>query len=291
MLDFRTPTLDDRERIEAFVRESGQIGCDVSFVNTYLWREHYDIRVAFTDDTYYKCYMMDGQVTGYVFPLTRGEIRPAVERILDDARERGAAPVIGLLNDRSTEVIKCLYGDRVAIRMERDSFDYLYERAHLAELKGKKYHAKRNHISRFFREHSDVTVSEISGENFADVLSVVERWTAAGGDTGELEIIRDALTHFDELGLFGLLLYVDGRAVAMSIGSAISDAVCDVNFEKAVEINEAYAVINNEFAKHFNTFTFFNREEDMGLEGLRKSKLSYHPDILLRKSTAVFREE
>ena len=76
--------------------------------------------------------------------------------------------------------------------------------------------------------------------------------------------------------------------IAMSMGSAINEQVCDVNFEKAVGIDEAYAVINNEFAKHFNSFTLFNREEDMGLEGLRRSKLSYHPDILLTKSTAVF---
>ena len=288
MLDFRTPTLDDKERIEAFVRDSGQIGCDVSFVNTYLWREHYDIRVAFTDDAYYKCYMMDGKISGYTFPLTRGDIRTAVDRILDDARERGVTPVIGLLNDQNAEVIKQLYGDSVSVRLARDSYDYLYERAHLAELKGKKFHAKRNHISRFRRNYADISVKEICKDNFADVLSVVERWTSTAGDTGELEIICDALAHFDALGLFGVLLYVDGRPVAMSIGSRISDEVCDVNFEKAVEIDEAYAVINNEFAKRFDSFTLLNREEDMGLEGLRKSKLSYHPDILLRKSTAVF---
>ena len=288
MLDFRTPTLDDRERIEAFVRESGRIGCDITFVNTYLWREHYDIRVAFTDDTYYKCYVMDGKVSGYTFPMTRGDIRTAVDRIVEDARERGVTPVIGLLDDQNADIIRKLYGDRVSIRISRDSFDYLYERAHLAELRGKKFHAKRNHISRFFREHADISVKEICKENHADVLSVVERWTSIGGDTGELSIIRDALEHFETLGLFGILLYVEGRPVAMSIGSRISDEVCDVNFEKAVEIDEAYAVINNEFAKHFDGFTLFNREEDMGLEGLRKSKLSYHPDILLRKSTAVF---
>ena len=288
MLDFRTPTLDDRERIEAFVRESGRIGCDITFVNTYLWREHYDIRVAFTDDTYYKCYVMDGKVSGYTFPMTRGDIRTAVDRIVEDARERGVTPVIGLLNDQNADIIRKLYGDRVSIRISRDSFDYLYERAHLAELRGKKFHAKRNHISRFFREHADISVKEICKENYSDVLSVVERWTSIGGDTGELSIIRDALEHFETLGLFGILLYVEGRPVAMSIGSRISDEVCDVNFEKAVEIDEAYAVINNEFAKHFDGFTLFNREEDMGLEGLRKSKLSYHPDILLRKSTAVF---
>lgn len=288
MLDFRTPTIDDKERVESFVRSSGQIGCDVSFVNTYLWREYYDIRIAFTDDCYYKCYVQNGTVSGYSFPITHGDIRTAVDRILDDARKRGNTPFIGLLNEANAAIIRSLYGDRVRMEENRNSFDYLYLRENLAALGGKKFHAKRNHISRFLRNHDNYSVKEICESNFTDVLSVTERWLEGSADTGELDIIRDALAHFDTLGMFGLLLYVDGRPVAMSMGSAINGQVCDVNFEKAVEIDEAYAVINNEFAKRFDSFTLFNREEDMGLEGLRRSKLSYHPDILLTKSTAVF---
>ena len=288
MLDFRTPTIDDRDRIEAFVRDSGQLGCDVTFANTYLWRDHYDIRVAFTDDAYYKCYYTDGVLTGYTFPLTTGDVREAVDTILADARERGVQPVIGLLNERNTALIREWYGDQVRVEEDRDSFDYLYERSELAELSGKKYHAKRNHLSRFYRTYENISVKEICEENFSDVMDVVARWQEHNDDTGELFIIRDALDHFDVLGLFGVLLYVDGRAVAMSIGSRISEEVCDVNFEKATDIDEAFAVINNEFAKRFDTFRYLNREEDMGLEGLRKSKLSYHPAILLSKSTAYF---
>jgi len=288
MLDFRRPTLGDKERIDDFVRHSGQIGCDVTFTNTYLWREHYDIRIAFTDDSYYKCYLKNGSIAGYTFPMTRGCIKTAVDRILADAEERGITPFIGLLNDANASVIRNLYGDRVAVEEDRDAFDYLYLRENLANLSGKKFHAKRNHISRFKREHENYSFKEICKDNFDDVLSVNERWMEGSADTGETKIIRDALEHFDVLGLFGLILYVDGRPIAMSIASAINDCVCDVGFEKAVEIDEAYAVINNGFAQHFDRFTLFNREEDMGLEGLRKSKLSYHPDILLTKSTAVF---
>lgn len=290
MLDFRTPTVGDKERIEAFVRSSGQIGCDVTFANTYLWREHYDIRVAFTGEAYYKCYLTDGSITGYTFPMTGGDVRAAVDRILDDAHERGIVPVIGLLNDSNAALIRKLYGDRVTVSISRDSCDYIYERSALAQLSGKKYHSKRNHISRFLRTYDDISVEEICKDNFSDVTDIAERWEKGGGRTGEVAIIRDALEHFDILGMFGIVLYVGGRAVAMSIGSRISDDVCDVNFEKAVEIDEAYAVINNEFAKRFDTFRYLNREEDMGLEGLRKSKLSYHPSILLRKSTAIFNE-
>ena len=289
MLEFRTPEITDKLLIESFVRESGQTGCDITFANTYLWRHHYDIRVAFTDDAYFKSYFIGGQLTGYTMPITRGDIKSAVDMILDDAKQRGAAPHIGLLNDRNAAVIRELYPDSARISIERDSFDYIYERRALAELSGKKYHSKRNHVSRFYRTYENHSVEEICSDNFADVLSVTERWLSASGDTGELEIVRDALEHFDTLGLFGLLLYVDGRAVAMTIGSRINDEMCDVNFEKAVEIDDAFAVINNEFAKRYDSFKYINREEDMGLEGLRKSKLSYRPTVLLRKSTAIFR--
>ena len=288
MLDFRKPTLGDKERIDHFVRHSGQIGCDISFTNTYLWREHYDIRVAFTDDAYYKCYLRSGSIAGYTFPMTSGCIKTAVDRILEDAREREITPFIGLLNDTNASLIRNIYGDRVSVEEDRDAFDYLYLRENLAKLSGKKYHAKRNHISRFNREHENHSFEEINESNFNDVLAVAERWQQGAADTGETEIIRDALAHFDVLGMFGLLLYVDGEPVAMSLGSKLNDCVCDVNFEKAVAVDEAYSVINNAFAKRFDSFTLFNREEDMGLEGLRKSKLSYHPDILLTKSTAVF---
>ncbi len=289
MLDFRPPALSDRQRIDSFVKKSGQIGCDVSFVNTYLWREHYNIRVAFTGDSYFKCYLNDsGVVAGYSFPMTCGDIHKAIDTVLADAKERGIKPVIGLLSDTNAGVIRQLYGDSVTVKEERNVFDYVYRRENLANLAGKKYHAKRNHLSRFFREHDNYSIEEIKEENFADVLSVTGRWLDSADDTGELSIIRDALEHFDALGMFGLLLYTDGRPVAMTLASSINDSVCDVNFEKAVEIDEAYAVINNALAKHCDSFTLFNREEDMGLEGLRKSKLSYHPDILLAKSTAVF---
>lgn len=288
MLEFRTPTLDDKERIDFFVSNSDQIGCDITFVNTYLWCERYDTRVAITENAYFKAYFSEGVPVGYAFPLTTGDIRTAIDMILEDARQRGVQPVIGLLNDRNTQIIRELYGDRVDIEEDRDAFDYLYLRSDLSNLSGKKYHAKRNHLSRFYRTYENCSVEEITEKNFDDVISVAERWQEGSPGDGEMTAIRNALQHFDRLRMFGLVLYVDGRPVAMSFGSRINNEVCDVNFEKAVEIDEAYAVINNEFAKKYSTFTYLNREEDMGLDGLRKAKLSYHPYQMIQKNIATF---
>jgi len=107
------------------------------------------------------------------------------------------------------------------------------------------------------------------------------------GDKSELLAIREALDHFDELSLMGGVLYVNSRPVAMTIASPINSSVLDIHFEKAVGVDGAYAVINNEFAKSHTEYLQFNREEDLGLEGLRKSKLSYNPDKILMKYTAI----
>lgn len=289
MLDFRTPTLADKERVDSFVRGCGQIGCDITFANTFLWRDKYKIQIAFDDDTYYKCYISGGRVSAYAMPITRGSVRRAVENVVSDARERGVRPLIGSLNTANAELIHRKFSDSIAsIAEDRNSFDYIYERENLALLKGKKYHAKRNHISRFMREHEDYSVEEIRRDNLSDALSVAERWQDGGEDTGEFGAIKDAFRYFDELELFGLILYVGGDPKAMCVASEINGCVCDVNFEKAVDIDEGYAVINNEFAKRFDKYTLVNREEDMGLEGLRKAKLSYHPDILYTKSHVIF---
>ncbi|WP_316607452.1 phosphatidylglycerol lysyltransferase domain-containing protein [uncultured Ruminococcus sp.] len=289
MLDFRTPTLADKEIIDSFVRESGQIGCDVSFANTFLWRHKYHIKIAFDGDSYYKCYSMNGNVSGYALPMTRGDLRTAVDKVLADAKERGIKPLIGLLNDTNAERLSHLYAGQVMIENDRDAADYIYERTHLAELAGKKYHAKRNHISRFLRTYEDYEIRELCADNFSDAMLIAERWQQGAEDTGELSIIREAFENFDALGMFGLALYVEGEPAAMCIASELNCCVCDVNFEKALDFEGAYAVINNEFTKRFDQYTLVNREEDMGLEGLRKAKLSYHPDILYSKSIARFK--
>ena len=81
MLDFRPPTIADKERIVAFVRDSGRIGCGLTFTNTYLRRDRYEIRIAFDEDTYYKCYGKNGQITGYALPITRGDLGREIDRI------------------------------------------------------------------------------------------------------------------------------------------------------------------------------------------------------------------
>lgn len=289
MLDFYTPTLDDKEWIEELVRHSGQIGCDLSFATMYLWRHKYDIRVANFEGALFKAYFFKGRV-GYTFPIGAKNEKRALDMLIADSVSRGCTALIGMLSQTNAEILSRLYPDRFTITSERDSADYIYSREHLAQLAGKKYHSKRNHISRFIRTYENYSYKELNESNIEDAYFVAKKWQEINsGDPAELVAIREALDNLSALSMFGGVLYVDNSPVAMTIASKINDSVCDVNFEKAIVLDGAYAMINNCFAKAQTQFDYFNREEDMGIEGLRKSKLSYYPDILLNKYTAVMK--
>lgn len=291
MLDFKAPVLSDKKWIDSLTQNCGQIGCDISFATSFLWRQKYDIRVCNFNDTLYKAYFSADGTLGYSFPIGDKPPKEMLDILFEDARDRGAKLLIGMLNKTNAEILSHLYPDMFDITEERDSADYIYSRENLAFLPGKKFHAKRNHISKFKRNNPDYVFKSMDSTNFEDAYFVAHKWHMQNNsDKSELLAIREALDNFEALELFGGVLYVKNRPVAMTIGSKINNSVCDVHFEKAVDVDGAYAVINNEFANAHSEFLQFNREEDLGLEGLRKSKLSYNPDKILMKYTAVLKE-
>ena len=193
---------------------------------------------------------------------------------------------------------------RFSFELHRDSFDYLYDVDRLADLPGKKLHAKRNHIRRFDDQFPDWLAEDIGPANIPECVELERQWNAlrldeearereAGEDTISEESIAliEALYHMDELGMEGLLIRAEGKPVAFALGGLITPECFDVNFEKSFgDIQGAYAVINRETARMVRArhpgVKWLNREDDMGLEGLRKAKLSYYPDILLTKYVA-----
>ena len=290
MLKFRTPKLCDKDEVVALTRNCGQIGCDIAFATTYLWRNKYDIRICIQDGVLYKSYFDKGNISGYTFPIGNKPPLEMLAPLMDDAKERGIKPLIGMLNKTNAEILSHLYPDVFESEEERDSADYIYSRENLALLPGKKFHAKRNHISKFKRNNEDFEYKTLDSSNFEDAYMVAHMWHMKNqASKSELEAIREALDNFEALSLKGGVLYVQSRPVAMTIGSEINDSVLDIHFEKALDVDGAYAMINNEFAKANEKYIQFNREEDLGIEGLRKSKLSYNPDKILMKYTATMK--
>jgi len=298
MLNFTAVKPADKQLYEPYLRYCAERGCEYSFANMYLWGRQkatfHEGNLAFFSQFYRK--------SVYKFPLGEN-LKPTLDAIIADSRERGIPCRITCLTAKDKELLEALYPEQFYFQPDRDSYDYVYSVDALADLKGKKLQRKRNHCNRFWDAYPEATVEPITVDNTPQVEKMLEDWYAAklaADPTAsfylEQAAIRRALQSREELGMEGLVLRHEGKIIAMTMGSALSDDTFDIHFEKAADgYDGAYAAINREFARYLREkhpqVQWLNREDDIGLEGLRKAKLSYCPDRLIEKWWACLKEE
>ncbi len=180
---------------------------------------------------------------------------------------------------------------------DRDNFDYIYLASDLGALPGSKYHSKRNHIEQFTSTYS-YTYSELEDRHIPACLELCQEWIKSKNGTmpylkDEYDAIKLALENKSTLEVSGCVIEIQGKVQAFSIGEQIRDDMAVIHFEKAnTQIKGLYAAINKLFVQNrWSHLTYINREEDMGYEGLRKSKSSYYPAKLLEKYTLTAKED
>ena len=297
MLQFAPLNPEDKSRLDVFLQNCGDRGCEYSFANLFLWGRQ---KATFHEGNLaFFCQFNRRSV--YLFPLGNN-LKPTLDAIIHDSQMRGIPCRLTSLTQEDCENLEKWYPGQFHFHTDRDSFDYLYSVDALAELKGKKLQRKRNHCNRFRLLHPGCTVEPITDENTPQVEAMLQNWYAAKLEKDpnanfylEQAAIAKALHHRKELGMEGLLLMDKHQPIAMTMGSALSSTTFDIHFEKAVEdMDGAYAVINREFARYlkekYPNLQWLNREDDLGLEGLRKAKLSYCPDRLVEKHWACLKE-
>lgn len=269
-------------------------GSEFSFANLFFWA---DQRVTFLNSTPVILSNFGNSYT-YPFPVNCADLKATVEILRADARERGIPLRIFGLLPQEKDTLETLFPGRFQFHAVRNSFDYVYDINRLADLQGKKLQSKRNHCNRFEEAHPDYRVLPLTAELLPRCRDFAEWWYAdhlhnhnASDYAGERTALEKAFAHFDELHMEGIGIEVEGELIAFSMGNRIRKDTFDVNFEKArADINGAYPMINREFARllrdRYPDVRLLNREDDMGIEGLRKAKESYHPDLLLEKLLA-----
>ena len=186
------------------------------------------------------------------------------------------------------DLFKKLYGNKYIFVEDRDSFDYVYDKEKLVNLQGKQYHSKRNHISSFSKRYN-WKFELLDEKNIKKFRQCSDKWysTKIISDGTTLAIEKEGiellLNNYKKLNIIGGGIIVDDTVIAFSLGTEINPQIFDICIEKALpEYAEAYSVINREFAKRLD-YKYINREEDLGIDGLRKSKLSYHPEFFVKK--------
>ena len=298
MIPFKPFQPRDREKYAPYLALAEDRGCEYSFANLCIWGRQ---QGAILEDGLV-FFSQFNQKTVYPFPLGANK-KALVERLMEDAKERGIAfRLTGLLAEDCRQLYT-LFPGQFRFHNARSDYDYIYNVEDLALLKGKAYQSKRNFANRFQKNHPDCRTLPIGEDNLQAVEQMLEAWYESreekdpqGDYHMEKAALRTALANMEALGLEGIALMEDNRALAITLGSRLTEDTFDVHFEKALDTEEGgYARINQAFAGYlmekYPALRYLNREDDMGLDGLRKAKLSYHPVRLTEKYWACLKDE
>ena len=299
MIHFQKLNLSQREQYNEILFSCPPRGCEYSFANLSLWGLQ---QVAFL----HGCVAFFSHFFGrsvYPYPIGSGDRKAVIEAILLDSKERGIpCRITGMTDDDRAELEEWFPG-KFLLKPSRNGSDYVYAIDDLADLKGRKFQKKRNHANRFRSEHPDYQVVTLTPCNMPLAQHMINDWYQTrmkedpeGDYMLENIALAKACRHYDGLGMDGILLMEGDQVLAVTMGSQMADDTFDIHFEKAREdVDGAYTVVNQEFARYlrlkYPEIAYLDREDDMGLEGLRKAKLSYHPHHMIDKHKAYVAEE
>lgn len=276
------------------------MACEYSPAVLHLWGGNWKKEIAFFRERLVVRLWYEGQLS-YLYPVGSGSLEDVLRAMILDAADQGGTFRMICVPGKFRESLEQVAPGWFSFEEDRDSFDYVYGVHKLSELTGKKLHGKRNHINRFEEKQPNWRFEPLDFTNLSECLELDEAWVSSRINCAderqkkqmahESNALREAVRHYAALGLDGGILRVDDRTVAFAMGCRVGENCFDVHFEKALEeIQGAYAVINRETARYicsrYPDIKWINREDDMGIEGLRQAKMSYVPDILLTKYTA-----
>lgn len=295
MLKFREIELSDQEWIQEILNKCDYMSCEYSFGNHFIWKKTYDIKIAECHG-FYIAALHEKDGISFLYPAGTGNVKPVIEELLTYCEENDYAFKMHSLLAEKREELENNFPGKFKIEANRDLADYVYRVDDLVQLSGKKYHGKRNHIKRF--KDNNWLFEPITKENIQECLEMNQHWCEMNNCAADPEkreeccAVKRAFRYFEELNFFGGLLRMDDKVVAYTIGERLNSNTLVVHVEKAFsDIQGAYPTINQEFLANMATeYEYVNREEDLGVPGLRKAKLSYQPAILLEKYSVTLQK-
>ncbi|MDQ7092979.1 phosphatidylglycerol lysyltransferase domain-containing protein [Desulfosporosinus sp. PR] len=299
MIDFKEIEIHDKKWMAPLLAIADMRGSHQNFTNIFSWSKIYNYRVAQVAGFLVVKGVLD-DIPYYFYPAGSGNLKNVFEIMKQDAVSCGHEFVLAGVSPENISIINGEYPEHFEYREMRDSFDYVYFLDKLVTLSGNSLHSKRNYLNRFMKEHHEWRFELIDLDNLQECWEMNQEWCKInpcdeGSSSHENCAVRRCFENFPELGLEGGLLRMEGKVVAYTMGEKLNSDTYVIHIEKAFgDIVGAYQMINHEFAsvikKNYPNLTYVNREEDMGIEGLRKAKLSYHPDRMEEKYMATYFE-
>ncbi len=287
---------EDYEKLKGYFKLRKPVTCENVITDSYIWKNYYNTKYYINEYGLVWIYRIKNQVFSSVPLCTDENVVASFYEMKEYFNSILGVKLKLYLVDEHTKNILNLPKDKFLVEEERDYFDYLYNAKELMALSGKKYHKKKNHVNGFLKEYENRYRVKIADKS--DVEPIKEfliKWhnkrniiDEYNRDDYELKGIFYVLEHCDMLKYKMMLVYVDDVIEGFTLGTYLhEEKTAYIHVEKAnPDIRGLYAFINREFLKNcFSEAEYVNREDDMGLEGLRKAKLSYNPIELIKKYT------
>lgn len=288
--EFKPIEIADRDFIRNIFWEYQPETSELTFTNIFIWRDHYKIQWSVWKDWLIVACNMGGD-SCFVLPPVGPRPRVEAARMLLQwlKNEKGVNdPWIQRADSRLVEELKS--SREFVVEPVRDHFDYVYRSEDLIKLSGNKYHGKKNHINKFKKTHQ-FSYSPLTPDKTGACLEVADRWCAARRCHEDLDLMDESkavkaiLENSEALKVKGGLIIINDKVEAFTLGEMLNQETAVVHIEKAnPDIPQLFVVINQQFCEHaWKDVAFINREQDLGDEGLRKAKSSYHPARMVEK--------
>ncbi len=277
--DFKPIELEDQSYIQSFIDKYPSEACEINFGNMFIWRNFERSKLTLINDNLCILCEPPSEPAYFLQPIGNNRIEETIKVCLSFVHRLSRVP----------ESFAKRYCTEYRCEPDRNNFDYVYLSKDLIDLKGKKYDGKRNRINKFEKNNSS-RYFRLSREHLEDCGHLFEEWFKSKSSSKRLldpgkDAILEALAYFEALKLVGGAVAVDRELAAFSIGEKLTADTAVIHIEIVSPDHDGLAqFINREFIKNeFSGYKYINREQDIGLAGLRRAKTSYHPHHMVKK--------
>ncbi len=290
-MTFKPLTLEDQPVFRRAEKAAPEVLADTIFTNLFIWRSYYRPTWLEADGCICLIAHPEGEEPFGLPPVGGGDLLSALDFTLETLKTMTGQPVFKRMPEFLVERLEAEKRP-YSWEHDRDNDDYVYRREQICTLGGRKLHQKKNHYN-YFVSHYQYECLPLSPDLTPELLAVQESWLATKEEqnassrhlTYEVESVHELVKHREELNQIGLAIRIDGRIAGFTIGEVIAPDTVLVHLEKAdYEIRGLFVAISSHFCREMPPeIVFINREQDLGLPGLRHSKESLRPDHMRRK--------
>lgn len=288
LLTFKALSLKHHVLIEDFLRRTPPEISELTFTNLFIWRHYYQFQVTLLRGFLTLLAHPPGSTPFFFPPIGTGDLQDWALDCLGYLKDQGFPPRLGRLSERDIKELSSLPGLKTT--PDRNNSDYVYRIRDLIHLSGNKYHTLKNHINRFNKKVSWEYLP-LTPQLVGQCLDLQEEWCRlkqcleSPSLQSEEQAIIEALKHIDRLHYKGGVIRIQGKVEAFTLGELLNPETVVIHIEKAnPALPGLYPLIQQQFLeREWEGFPFVNREQDLGIQGLRKAKLSYHPEFMVNK--------